>query len=102
VVANEPENIPPSVMDRVLAEEPATLRFVKPYLRGRTFNSSPTTAPDARIVDFTGCELADLSRVPSLLQLVREHVKPGRDALHEQSGAKQLNPTSTFCETDSF
>ena len=90
VVADEPQNIPRAVVDRLLEEEPMAGQFVRPYLRGRTFNSSPATAPDARIIDFSGCELSDLSGVPLLLKLLEEYVRPGRAALKQQSGAKQL------------
>ena len=90
VIADGPRNIPGATIDQLLDEEPAAAQFVMPYLGGKAFNSSPTTAPNARIVDFRGCELSDLTQAPRLLSLVEEFVKPGRDALSHQSGAKKL------------
>lgn len=90
VVGDEPDNIPPVLIEEVFNAEPQARVFVKPYLRGWVLNSSVTLEPDARIVDLSGCELSDLVHVPRLIALLRKYVKPGRDALSEQSGANQL------------
>jgi len=90
VVGAEPSNIPEERIREVLEREPGAAVFVRPYLRGRRLNSSPTTQPDAHIVDFSGRELDDLQEVPLLLGLLEEHVRPQREALTDQSGAKAL------------
>jgi hypothetical protein len=52
-----------------------------PYLTGEDLNSQSDLFPTRWTINFKDWELLDAERYPACLQIVRERVKPGRDAM---------------------
>jgi len=77
-------------IEKVLAKEPASRRLVFDYIGGEDFNSTPDLRPSKRIVNFGEMEYDEAVGYPALLALIERTVKPGRDALTNQSGAANL------------
>ena len=92
VVGERRGNIPPARLAALLAEEPSSARWVRPYLGGRGFNRRPDQAPVSRIINIDHVEDIEAFRAahPGLVALLEAHVRPGREALRRQSGARAL------------
>jgi type I restriction-modification system DNA methylase subunit len=84
------ECIRPEELAIVLSREPDSRQLIFDYFGGDEFNSSPTLTPSKQIVNFGDMTLEQASQFPALLGLIREKVKPMRDALTDQSGADAL------------
>ncbi len=69
---------------------PVASQFVRPYLGGEEFNSSATCSGKKRIVYSDGLSEQALDALPALKKLLEVKVRPGRDALTNQSGAEHL------------
>lgn len=92
VVEAEKEGaIAPETMQSIFRNHPNCESRVRPYIGGEDVNNSPTFTPSRQIVYLT-----DLSEVEArrdfhpLMELLERTVKPDRDALTNQSGARQL------------
>lgn len=63
----------------LISADPTVSERVFPFLGGDEINSSPTHAHRRLVIFFNGMSLAEASRWPTLLEVVRERVKPERD-----------------------
>ncbi len=64
---------------KLLESDPANGQRTHPYMGGEEVNSSPTQSFDRWVIEFGDRTLEEAARWPSLLQIVRERVKPERD-----------------------
>ena len=64
----------------MLSKEPNYRDVVKPFLVGDDITSSPTLSPRRWIIDFAEMPLEEAEQWPDALRIVRERVKPARDA----------------------
>jgi len=75
---------PTALMRHVLSNEPQSASRILPYLGGSEVNEDPTHAPRRHVIYLSDIrEEAELSQWPELLKIVRERVKPEREALGE-------------------
>jgi hypothetical protein len=85
------ETISPSVIDDLLASNPEFAPRVRPYIGGEDVNNVPDFKPTRRIIYLTDLDEETARRdYGQLLSLLEKSVKPARNALTNQSGAKQL------------
>jgi hypothetical protein len=85
------ETISPSVIDDLLTSNPEFVPRVPPYIGGEDVNNVPDFKPTRRIIYLTDLDEETARRdYGQLLSLLEKSVKPARDALTNQSGAKQL------------
>lgn len=54
--------------------------WIFPVINGERLNSDPRQSPHGFVINFRQIELDSAARLPELLQIVRERVKPTRDA----------------------
>ena len=86
---DDDEATPIAEMERILQIEPESARRVFPYMGGSELNTDPTLAPHRYVIYFSDIDdEEELARWPMLANIVREKVKPGRDALGD-------NPNNT-------
>jgi hypothetical protein len=81
--------IDPSEAAQLLTLRPSNREVVFPYLIGQDVNSRPDQSPSRWIINFSDWELEKASQYPECLEIVRQRVKPERDAMIGR------NPTST-------
>ncbi len=77
-------------VEEVLNAEPKSSNLIYEYIGGDEFNTSPIQKSTKSIVKFDGMDYEEAAQFPLLLELVKKKVKPGRDALTNQSGADRL------------
>ena len=66
--------------DALLAARACNRERILPYVGGEDVTSSPTQSSDRWIIHFGGMPLEEAAKWPELLAIVRESVKPARDA----------------------
>lgn len=75
---------PTELMREILAVNPSASSRILPYLGGSEVNDHPSHAPHRHVIFLSDIrEEAELSQCPELTRVVRERVKPERDALGE-------------------
>jgi hypothetical protein len=73
---------PVAVMDDLISRQPELKSRIFPYMRGEDLTSSPRPSPSAHCIYLSDIkDEAELSRFPELAQIVKQKVKPERDAL---------------------
>src|SRR5262249_38793378 len=69
-------------MEEILRHSPKSRERIYPYIGGEELNQSPTQTPHRYVIYLSDIKAEDeLSKWPDLARLVREKVKPERDAL---------------------
>jgi hypothetical protein len=68
-----------------LAARPQSVEHVRPFLGGEEIMKDPEHRPRRHVIDFGTLSLEDASLHPELLALLRQRVKPSRDALGSSS-----------------
>ncbi len=69
-----------SAAEKLLAiADVAYAEVVRPYLTGDDIANDPRQQPSRWIIDFVSAPLEGANRYPAALDVVREHVKPGRE-----------------------
>ncbi|AUX41173.1 hypothetical protein SOCE26_025800 [Sorangium cellulosum] len=63
------------------AADPGAEEVLRPFLGGEEVNSSPSHSPHRCVIDFGERGIEEAARWPTLLEIVRSRVKPGRDRL---------------------
>jgi hypothetical protein len=82
---------PTALMHRLLSVEPKSSPRILPYLGGSEVNEDPTHAPRRHVIFLSDIrEESELSQWPELLRIVRERVKPEREALGENPVNRSL------------
>ena len=76
---------PIAAMETLIAKDPRNREIIFPYLGGEDLNSSPTQRPHRFVINFGTRSLEEAQRWPDLLTIVRERVKPERDALKDNA-----------------
>ncbi len=70
----------PQERDALVARDPRNAERIFPYLGGEEVNTSPTQMFDRYVISFGQMSLEEAAAWPDLLAIVREKVKPERDA----------------------
>lgn len=73
--------ISPEEVNRLISSDKRNNEVLYPYLTGEDLNSQPNLFPTRWAINFKDWELAEAERYPECLRIVRERVKPGRDAM---------------------
>jgi hypothetical protein len=79
---SDPKATPLDEMRRLLIDEPSLAGRIRPYMGGQEINTDPQQRPSRFVIYLS--DVIDESRLadwPRLTAIVREKVKPGRDAL---------------------
>ncbi len=71
--------VSPAQRDELVVHNPHNVSRLFPYIGGEEINSSPTQAFDRFVINFGQMSLQDAEQWPSLLDIVREKVKPERE-----------------------
>ena len=86
---DDPNATPISEMNRLIAEDTRNQSVIAPYLGGKELNTHPTHLPHRYAINFGTMTEPEAKRWPSLYALVREKVKPERDATNRESRRKR-------------
>lgn len=78
----------PTERDELVRANPHNEGRIFPYLGGQEVNTSPTQSPHRYVINFEQMSLEEVGRWPDLLSIVREKVKPERDAQKDKGGKK--------------
>lgn len=76
IIGEKAENTPPSVVDRLLAEDPALSVHIKPFMGGSELNSNLPPYWNRRVIDCGDLQEGALLSVPGLSALLQEYVRP--------------------------
>jgi hypothetical protein len=85
----DPTATPISEMRRLIEEDPRNQSVIFPYLGGKELNTDPNHQPHRYAINFGTMTEAEAMRWPSLYALVKEKVKPERDAANRASRQKR-------------
>jgi len=80
----------PDEQRELLDQDLSNTDAIRPYIGGQEVNTSPIQGFDRYVIDFGEMELPDCLRWPTLLQIVKEKVKPDRDRLPNNAGGRLL------------
>lgn len=87
---DNPDATPIAEMRRLIAENPRNQEVIFPYIGGEEVNDSPTHAHRRYVINFGEMTEAEArAGWPELINIVRQRVKPGRDALKDDGVAAQ-------------
>jgi hypothetical protein len=70
----------PDERDRLVAKDKRNAERIFPYLGGEKVNSDPAQSHDRYVINFGQMELEEAEKWPDLFAIVRDKVKPERDA----------------------
>ncbi|AND86591.1 blr0865 [Bradyrhizobium diazoefficiens USDA 110] len=70
---------PIALKTELIRRDPKNAELIRPYIGGEEVNDSPGHEPRRFAIDFFDRDLAEASRWPDLLEIVRTKVKPLRD-----------------------
>ena len=73
----------PDEYDELVAAHPGCSVVVRPYLGGEELNRRPLQDPERFVINFSSMSLEEASRFEPALKIVRERVKPERDAMKD-------------------
>ena len=78
----DPKASPLSLMNHVLETEPSSAARIFPFIGGEQINNQASLSPQRYVIYVSDlAEESDLESVPALAKIIREKVKPERDAL---------------------
>lgn len=77
----------PAERNRLVEDEPSNQQRVRPYIGGEEVNNSAEHAFSRYVISFDAMPLEAASAWPSLLDIVRLRVKPGRDILRDDNAS---------------
>jgi hypothetical protein len=78
----------PAERDALVAKDPRNAERIFPYLGGEELNSSPTQTFERYVISFGQMPLEEAKRWPDLIAIVREKVKPEREAQKDKIGQR--------------
>jgi hypothetical protein len=71
--------------DALVRSDPRNAELIYPYLGGQEVNTDPRHRHDRFVIAFGRRSLEEAAQWRDLLEIVRDRVKPERDALHERN-----------------
>jgi hypothetical protein len=74
----------------LLESDPANGACVRPFIGGEEVNTDPRQEFSRYAIYFAAMDLAEAGRWPKLLRIVKERVKPARDALGDNTDARRM------------
>ena len=80
---------PISVMRDLIQNDPKNQQRIFPYIGGKEINSDPVHLHHRYVIDFEDMSLEESSKWPSLVEIVRNRVKPERDRIGGYSVAER-------------
>jgi hypothetical protein len=75
----------PEERSTLLTKNPKNAERIFPYLGGEEINTSPTQSHDRFVISFGQMSLAEAQAWPDLIEIIREKVKPERDANNREN-----------------
>lgn len=81
--------VAPAERDALVAADPSNAARLFPLLGGKDLTTSPVQAASNFVISFGDMTVEQASAWPSLLQLVRERVKPARDSLKDNADGRR-------------
>jgi hypothetical protein len=75
----------PKEMDALVSSNPENAERIQPYIGGKEVSTDPEHCFSRYVINFGDLRLEEARRWPDLIQIVRERVKPERDALHSNN-----------------
>lgn len=78
----------PAERDELIAKDPRNAERIFPYLGGKEVNTSPTQTFDRYVINFGEMDLDEAGAWPTLLEVLREKVKPERDKNNREAYRK--------------